>query len=236
MQPALVFEWYLEIPKKVDPEPELAWRLQHQRAVDRFRRQVSRRYSVGTLERLIESPDPDRRQASVFALGLMGNQASNAVIARLLSDASVEVRATAEDSLWSLWFRGSTESNNQELRRVVRMRDRLKALSALDILVRKAPRFSEALNQRGLLYFRLERYMEALADYTKVLELNPFHFAAQAGLGQCYLQLGRDKAALRAFRDARRINPNIQGIDETIGHLERIVGGEGSPDDSMHGV
>lgn len=236
MQPALVVEWYLEIPQKLEPEPELAWRLQHQRAVDRFRRQVSRRYSVATLERLLESPDPIRKQAAVFALGLVGSQDCNPLLAGLLADGSPEVRNTAEESLWNLWFRGSTESHNQELRRIVRMRDPKKAHAALDILIRKAPRFCEALNQRGMLWFRLGKHFEALADFTKALELNSFHFGAQAELAKCYLELGRHKAALRAFRDARRINPYIQGIDEAIWQLERLVGGEGSPDDSMHGV
>jgi len=236
MQPALVVEWYLEIPRKTEPEPELAWKLQHQRAVDRFRRQVSRRYTCATLERLIESNDALRRQASGYALGLIGSQDCNPLLNKLLFDPSPEVRAIAEESIWNLWFRGSTEAHNQELRRIARMRDRKKALLALDNLVRKASGFAEAHHQRGMVYQVMGRHIDAVADFSRALELNTFHFAAQASLAHSLCVLGKERMALRAFRSARDINPNIEGIDEKIEQLERLVGGGGSPDDSMHGV
>ncbi len=240
MQAALVVEWFLDIPVFPIPDHEgkidIAWRLQHQRGVDRFRRLVSRRYLVGALERLLDSEDFRSRQAAAFALGLIGLPSNGSMLWRMLGDSSPEVRNTVQDSLWNLWFRGSTEGNNQELRRIIRMADKNKALRSINSLLRKAPDFAEAYNQRAILHFRLENPMESIADCQKALELNPYHFGAQAGLGQCYLQLGRDRAALNAFVQAQRLNPNLEHINETIDHLEKIVSGKGIHDDFMRGV
>ena len=248
MQSALVVQWFLDIPElpgttyqdesgqTVVRDPELPWRLQHQRAVDRFRWLVTRKYSAGTLERLLDAGHFRARQAAAFALGLIGAQTCTPSIWRMLGDSSREVRQTAQEALWNLWFRGSSEAHNQELRRIIRMRDKNKALFSINALLRKAPKFAEAFNQRAILNLRLQRPLESIADCQKALELNPFHFGAQAGLGQCYLQIGRDRAALIAFLEAQRLNPNLEGISETIEHLERTVGGRGPSGDSIRGV
>ncbi len=248
MHSAFVVQWFLDIPElsatishdelgqKVVKEPELPWRLQHQRAVDRFRWLVTRKYNTGTLERLLNSEHFRVRQSSAFALGLVGPQTCTPALWRMLGDSSREVRQTVQESLWNLWFRGSTEAHNQELRRIIRMRDKNKALFSINALLRKAPKFAEAFNQRAILNLRLQRPLESIADCQKALELNPYHFGAQAGLGQCYLQIGRDRAALNALLEAQRLNPNLDGISETIEHLERTVGGRGASGDSMQGV
>ncbi len=61
--------------------------------------------------------------------------------------------------------------------------------------------------------------------------MNPHHFGAQAGLGQCYLQMRKHRAALKAFRAALRINPNMDGVAETIRALENALGEERGRDD-----
>jgi tetratricopeptide (TPR) repeat protein len=98
---------------------------------------------------------------------------------------------------------------------------------SLNDLIRTAPGFAEAYNQRAILHFRLEQYDRSVADCQAVLRLNPHHFGAQAGLGQCYLRLRRHRAALRAFRVALRINPHLDGIAETVRALENALGEEG---------
>jgi hypothetical protein len=57
------------------------------------------------------------------------------------------------------------------------------------------------------------------------LELNPFHFGAQAGMGQCFLKLRRPRAALRAFRQALETNPTLVHLTEMIETLERSAEG-----------
>ena len=90
----------------------------------------------------------------------------------------------------------------------------------------EAPRFAEVYNQRAILYFRLGELARAVADCEKVLKLNPYHFGAAGGMAQCFMKLKKPRAALRAFRNAFRVNPGLEGVEETIRALESALGGE----------
>jgi hypothetical protein len=46
-------------------------------------------------------------------------------------------------------------------------------------------------------------------------------------MGQCFLKLNKLRAALRIFRRANRINPNLENVREEIQSLERLLGEEG---------
>jgi tetratricopeptide (TPR) repeat protein len=196
-------------------------------AVHVFCKQVRERYTEGTLLRVLAIGSVSARRAAVFALGLVGSPRVNDALAAHLHDDDDEVTRLASEALWTLWFRGDNANHSNELYRILRLRDRDKELAALTDLIRLAPRFAEAHNQRAILYFRSEQYDRSAADCEAVLRLNPHHFGAQAGLGQCYLRLRRQRAALRAFRLALRINPQLDGIAETVRALESALGEEG---------
>ena len=202
-----------------------------QRALATFKKRVAERYTEGTLLRLLESADPRTRRAALLALALVGSMDVNAALAARLRDDDGDVCRAAVDALWSLWFRADTPAHNDELQRLSRLRDREKALAGLDALIQKAPNFAEAYNQRAIVAFRLKQFDRSIADCEKVMQLNPYHFGAQAGLAQGLLQLRRHKAALKAFRHALRLNPNMDGIAETIRALENALGEEGRKDD-----
>ena len=76
-------------------------------------------------------------------------------------------------------------------------------------------------NQRAILYFRRGEFARSVADCERALELNPYHFGAQAGMGQCFMKLRKPRAALRAFRQALQTNPTLTHLSETIETLER---------------
>jgi tetratricopeptide (TPR) repeat protein len=113
----------------------------------------------------------------------------------------------------------------------MRIREPKEALPSFDALLKKAPSFAEAYNQRAILYFRMEDYPKSIADCETVLKLNPWHFGAQSGMAQCYLKQHKPKAALKAFRNALRLNPNLEGVEETIRTLEEVLGEEGKKED-----
>ncbi|MFO0877943.1 MAG: tetratricopeptide repeat protein [Gemmataceae bacterium] len=196
-------------------------------AIHVFTKQVQHHYFEGTLLRLLDHDEPQTRRAAVFALGLLGSPGINDLLAAHLHDEDEEVSRLASEALWSLWFRGDNTTHSDELYRILRLRDRDKALEALNDLIERAPRFAEAYNQRAILYFRLERYDRSAADCEAVLKLNPHHFGAQAGLGQCHLRLRKHRSALRAFRAALRIFPYLDGVAETVRALENTLGEEG---------
>ena len=85
--------------------------------------------------------------------------------------------------------------------------------TALDDLIARAPQFAEAFNQRAVWFFKKGEFGRAVRDCETVMRLNPHHFGAAAGLGQCYLKMKKPRAALRAFRQAVEINPTFDDPD-----------------------
>ena len=231
MGAALLVEYYQRMPTRRAKDDAEMWRKRQEEGRQRFLHLAQARYTEGTLLRLLESPDVRARQAALLALGKVGGMGASEAAAARLRDEDAEVRQMAADALWGLWFRADSDENNQELQRLVRLRDRGKALTGLDQLIEKAPQFAEAYNQRAILLFRLKQYDRSIADCEKALQLNPHHFGAQAGMAQSYMQLRKHKAALKSFRTALRLNPNLGGVAETIRALENALGEEGRKDD-----
>jgi tetratricopeptide (TPR) repeat protein len=228
-QPVLI-EYFQQIPDRIEGENPRRWAQRFQEGLEKFKLGVKERYSAGTLERLLSSSSAQVRQAATLALGMIGTWESNKPLAGMLHDEHMLVRQVASDSLWSLWFRGSTPDNNRELQRLMRLKpDEVGAepiLRGYKTLIDKAPKFAEAFNQRAILYFRLGDLAGAIADCTQALKLNPYHFGAASGMAQCYMKQKKLRAALRSYRRAHRINPNLDGVDEVIQSLERMLGEE----------
>jgi tetratricopeptide (TPR) repeat protein len=222
--PAAILEYYRRLPElQPSDDPDL-WAARMHDALRLYRRDVQAKYSEGTLQRLVSHPNIETRRAAILALGLLGTIASNGALAGGLHDEDRKTARMAADALWQLWFRGGTEEQNADLQRLLHLPDFLQILAGLDELIREAPDFAEAYNQRAILYFRRGEYTRSLADCERALERNPFHFGAQAGMGQCYMKLRKPRAALRAFRLALQTNPTLIHLSETIEALERSGG------------
>jgi len=162
---------------------------------------------------------------------LTGTIQVNAALAKRLRDEDQMVREMAVDALWAVWRRADTTENNLELRRLTRLiagdGSPEEILAGFEALLRKAPRFAEAFNQRAVFHYLRGNYTKAIADCEKALRLNPFHFGAAGGMGKCFMKQKKLRAALRSYRRANRINPNLPDIRETIESLERMLGEEG---------
>jgi tetratricopeptide (TPR) repeat protein len=218
----LLVELFGRVPEFRPGDDEDLWAAGARDAVRAFRAAVRDRYTEGTLQRLLAAADGAKaRQAAALALGLVGTPAAVPVVAAALHDADVTVRRFAADALWELWFRGGTDGQNERLREAAREPDPAKARAALDDLIRDAPAFAEAHNQRAIWYFRRGDFARAVEDCETVLRLNPHHFGAAAGLGQCLLKLNRPRAALRAFRQALAINPDLD-LHDAVRALEEF--------------
>ncbi len=231
MNLALVVDYFQHLPERRLGESPKEWRVRLRASGEVFRKRVAERYQEGTLLRLLVNAAAAVRRAAAFALSQSGTMASSAPLAVRLRDNDDEVRELAADALCLIWFRADGDESERELQRLARTRDRRKARAGLSKLIERSPNFAEAYNQRAILSFRLKDFEYSAADCEKVLKLNPHHFGALAGLGQCYLQLRKNKAALKAFRAAVRINPNLDGVAETIRALENALGEEGRKDD-----
>jgi tetratricopeptide (TPR) repeat protein len=191
--------------------------------IESFRTTVTARYTEGTLSRLISSTDPLARRAAILTLGLTGTFQCNASVAKGLKDEDPTVRSLASNALWAIWSRADTPENNAALDDVQRLIESGRfddSVKKANALVLKAPTFAEAYNQRAIAHYMMGRLAESAEDCRKVLELNPYHFGALGGLGQCQLRLRQRKDAIRTFRRALELQPFSDGLRETVAELE----------------
>ena len=220
----LIVRYYNRLPEMRPGDDDDLWNAGLQASVREFRDAVVNNYTDATLERLLDHHDPITRQAATLALGLVGELNTSPSVAARLKDRDRIVRRFAHDALWEIWFRGSDEEQCRRLREVLQLDDFSASMAALDDLVNDFPEYAEALNQRALLYYRRGEYTRSAADCERVLRLNPVHFAAASGMGQCYLRMKKPKAALRAFRTALSINPELDSVREAVSALKAAFG------------
>jgi tetratricopeptide (TPR) repeat protein len=62
-----------------------------------------------------------------------------------------------------------------------------------------------------------------------VLKRNPRHFGALSGMGQIYAQLEDYENALRWYRRALEVNPNMLGVEMNIRLLEERLKDQRAP-------
>lgn len=224
MSTPLLVEFFSKLPELRPRDDEELWTAGVQLAMREFRVAVRARYSEGTLQRILASAEVRSRRAAALALGLVGSMDSNPIVATALHDADSLVQKFAADSLWELWFRAGTAEQNRRLSEAARNVDMVAVRADLDELIRQAPNFAEAHNQRAIWFFKRGEFARAIDDCEAVLCLNPHHFGAAAGLGQCLTKLSKPRAAIRAYRQALAINPALGHLNEAIQALERSLG------------
>jgi tetratricopeptide (TPR) repeat protein len=199
--------------------------LKHQDEVS-YAREVSARYNANTLQRLAQAGDRYRRRASVLALGLLGDYESNHVLGCALSDKDRGVRHLSEEAIQSVWLRAGNDAQREQLRTIMQRVDQRRFRDAVDRateLIEQAPWFAEVWNQRAIAHYQMNRYSDSIRDCRQALEINPYHFGAAAGMGQCYLKLNDHVSALECYRRALRLNPNLEQVRAQIAYLEKSL-------------
>jgi tetratricopeptide (TPR) repeat protein len=191
-----------------------------------FIKRVARRYNNSTLERLVTMGDHVTRRAAVLSLSLIGDYSSNAVLGRALVDRDRGVRTIAEAGIRELWCRIGDRDQEEMLREVGDLNDQRLHTEAVRLateLIRNAPWVAEAWCQRGTAHYHLGQYEAAIRDCHHALEINPYHFTAAAGMGQCYMLQENPVAALEAFRRALRLNPGMEEVRAQVVRLQRSL-------------
>lgn len=191
-----------------------------------FVRDVAEQYSIATITRLAERGGRLSRRAAVLALGMLGDYRVNRVLGEALRDKDRGVRLVADQALREIWLRDGNAAQQKKLRIVARLNHLFQfdqAIAAADALVVEAPWLAEAFHQRGIARACLGQYEEALLDFHQTLELNAYHFAAAAAMGQAYLELNDNADALECFRRALKLNGDLEGVRARVLQLQRQV-------------
>ncbi len=206
---------------------ELA-RLMHQHPNQKhtLRRVLEEKYSLGTLMDLLDHPKSLTRRAAAYALGAIANKDAMPPLVAALAHEDPNTRASAERALWSIWFQSGDESVDAMMlkgKNHMRKQEYGEAIQVFTEVIGMAAGFAEGYNQRAIAYLLSNELSKSIEDCKKTIELNPFHFGALAGMGQCYLKLGNLAAALDAFQQALEINPNLSPIARIILEIQHVL-------------
>lgn len=165
---------------------------------------------------------PDDPAARAAALDVLFDQLAKA--------RSLEESRPVEAAIFKLWMQSGSPSIDLLMQRGLEAfseKDFDRALFYFDEVVKLAPDFAEGWDKRAAVYYLKDNYSGALKDIERVLQLEPRHFGALAGLAVILRDLGDKKGALDAFRRALRINPWLDGAAQAEGALEIEVEGRG---------
>lgn len=146
------------------------------------------------------------------------------LFARLQTVEDESTAAMLTRRIWRLW----RSSDNALVERAMERGARALAANRLvraerwfDQVVEMSPEYAEGWNQRATVRYLRGRHAESATDIRRTLLLEPRHFGALAGLGLVYMDLGRDEAALEAFRRALAVNPHLSGARENLELLKK---------------
>ena len=146
------------------------------------------------------------------------------LFAQLQSTGDQAEAAAIQERIWGLWFQSEDQAVTEwmGLGSMAMNRGQYNmALTAFNRVVKAAPEFAEGWNRRATLYYLMGSYAASVRDVERTLALEPRHFGALAGLGLINIRLGHTDQAIKAFREALKVNPHLSGAKA---NLEGLLG------------
>ena len=183
----------------------------------------------------LKNADTATRAEGVVWIANRGTMADAPLLHERLRDESALVRNFAEQGLWLLWTRSGDAAIDALMAKATEAMEAGRyeeAIQLLDQIVTKKPDFAEGWNRRATVYYLAGELRKSIADCDQVLKRNPGHFGALSGLGQIYLQLQDEETALKWFRRALEVNPNMLSVEMNVRMLEERLKGRRAPGQS----
>lgn len=174
----------------------------------------------------IGSPDAAQRAGAVAWIALHGRSSDDKVLRQRLVDDSPLVRGAAEQGLWVLWSRSGDPAVDALMARGVEEMQGgqfKESIATFTEVIRRKPAFAEGWNKRATVLFLSGDYRKSLADCDEVMKRNPYHFGALAGYGQIYFQQENYEKAIKYFKRALQVNPNMITLEINIKAAEQLM-------------
>ena len=95
------------------------------------------------------------------------------------------------------------------------------ALAVLDTAVKKAPDFAKGWNKRATIYYYMDEFETSIRDVEKTVAMEPRHFGALAGLGNIYLETGKEQNALKALEKALAVHRHLWSVQMRVDQLRK---------------
>ena len=178
----------------------------------------------------LSDDDVEARRAAAIELGKAGKMADVDALLDALFDEDEGVRSLAEAAVWRVWSRSGDAQADALLESGIRNMDGGRMGAAVDDFTRAIeirPEFAEGWNKRATAYYLMGDFDQSLHDCDEVIRRNPNHFGALSGYGLIYVQRGELERALEYFERALAINPNMQGVQQSIELIQYRLGKEG---------
>ncbi|MBM3599847.1 MAG: tetratricopeptide repeat protein [Alphaproteobacteria bacterium] len=146
------------------------------------------------------------------------------LFARLLQPLALPEAQQIESTIWQIWLRSENEDTNILMRAGVNAMNQGNfgaALKYFDQMVKDEPGFAEGWNKRATVHYLMGNFDSSVEDVERTLALEPRHFGALSGLGMINMELGNERAALRAFEAALKVHPHLPGAREQAEQLRK---------------
>jgi tetratricopeptide (TPR) repeat protein len=175
--------------------------------------------NAGDVHSTIEGPNLHNPDANADP-----DEVLDRLFAQLRQADGKEMAAVLENAIQAMWLRSGSPTADVLMKQAGEATEAKSygpALAILDTVVELYPDFAEGWNRRATVHFLRGDYTSSLSDIEQVLALEPRHYGALSGLGAIEKERGNGRAALRALRRAKMINPNLDSIDDRIRELEQ---------------
>jgi len=143
----------------------------------------------------------------------------NALFTRLQeTDSRLEAQSVEQD-IWAIWFSSSDEQVNQLMNQgslAMNGGDLKTAIEDFTKITEIAPDFAEGWNRRATARYLAGDFEGSREDVAKTLALEPRHFGALSGLGLINAAEDKGEAAIEAWEDALKVNPNMPSVEQNI--------------------
>ncbi|QFR33326.1 tetratricopeptide repeat protein [Ancylobacter sp. TS-1] len=88
------------------------------------------------------------------------------------------------------------------------------AIQLLDGVLAISPDHLDAWNKRATIFYLKQDFSDALVDLRQVVAREPRHYGAWAGIAIICKEIGDEKRALEAVRNARAIYPHLDEVED----------------------
>jgi tetratricopeptide (TPR) repeat protein len=128
-----------------------------------------------------------------------------------------------ESEIWIEWSKSGSPALDLLLQRgrdAMAVGDMAQAIDHFTAIIDQDPSFAEGWNARATAFYQTGDFGPSIADIAKVLQLNPRHFGAMSGLGTILEEAGKPDQALKVYKAALEIHPQMEGVIEAVKRLE----------------
>jgi tetratricopeptide (TPR) repeat protein len=148
-----------------------------------------------------------------LALTRLVESKAEEVLTELIASPDTVTAQLATAGLWECWLSEQGPAARRKMDKGIGLMnngDLAGANEVFNALVKKYPRWAEALNKQATVRYLLGNARLSYQTCRRVVELKPNHFGAWNGMALCAAQLEKWPWVLEAAREALRLQPGAQ--------------------------